>query len=241
MDGGSARIRARLAGLLYLVLMVAAMFAEAGMRGSLIVSGDAAATARNILSHEGLFRLGGGADLLSFLCDTALAGLLYGLLKPAGSGLALQAAIFRAVYSALAASLTFSLFVVPSILHGAGLGAFTLPQIQALALVMIKVHSAGYNVALVFFGIHIVLIGALIVRAPYLPAWLGWLLGVAGVCYLVNSGLNLLAPRYSLYPFILLPGLVAEGALMLWLLIVGVSTAKWPAGPAPQVEHPVGA
>lgn len=229
MDGRSAKARARLAGLLYLVLMAAAMFAEAGVRGNLIVSGDAAATARNILAQEGLFRLGGAADLLSFVCDTALAGLLYGLLKPAGPGLALQAAIFRIVYSALAASLTFSLFVVPAILHGAGLGAFTPPQVQALAMVMLKLHSAGYNIALVFFGIHVVLIGALTVRAPYLPSWLGWLLALAGACYLVNSGVNLLAPRYSLYPFILLPGLVAEGALTLWLLIAGVNAAKWPA------------
>ncbi len=230
MDGRSTKMRARLAGALYLVLMVAAMFAEAGVRGSLIVPGDAAATARNILAQEGLFRLGGAADLLSFVCDTALTGLLYGLLKPAGPGMALQAAIFRIVYSALAASLTFSLFVVPAILHGTGLGAFTPPQVQALAMLMLKLHSAGYNVALVFFGVHVVLIGALIVRAPYLPSWLGWLLGVAGVCYLVNSGVNLLAPRYSLYPFILMPGLVAEGALTLWLLIVGVNAAKWPAG-----------
>ena len=98
---------------------------------------------------------------------------------------------------------------------------------QALVLYAIKLHGAGFNLGLVLFGVHLVLIGGLIVRSGYLPRLIGAGVLIAGVCYVLNSVATFTSPHLadSLFPWILLPGFLAEGALTLWLLIVGVSDA----------------
>ncbi len=99
-SSASPRVLARVTGALYLYIMAAAMFAEAFVRDRLIVAGDAAATAHNILASEQLYRLGVAADISITACDVAVAALLYILLRPAGATLSLLAASFRLAYSA---------------------------------------------------------------------------------------------------------------------------------------------
>jgi hypothetical protein len=226
----SPRFKARIAGVLYLIIIVAAAFAEVFVRGSLIENGNAAATAANILAHELLYRLGGAADLITFACDAAVALILYELLKPVSGSLSLLAAFFRLMHVAIVGVNTLNHFAALVLLRGAhSLTAFQTDQWQALALVSLRLHAQGYNIALVFFGIHCLLIGYLISRSAFLPRILGALMAIAGLCYLTNSFANFLSPAFAarLYPYILMPAGVAELSLCLWLLVMGVNVPRW--------------
>ena len=224
--------KARIAGLAYLIIFLAAPFAEMVVRGAAIVRGDAAATAANILAQEGLWRLAFAAELVNAACDTIVAILLYDLLRPSGRTVSLLAAAFRLVLVAIAAVKVLLHMTPLYLLSGADyMAAFSREQLEALSYVSLRLHGEAYDVALFFFGVHCLLIGWLIARATYLPRIIGWLLVLAGLCYLVNSMASALAPEFSrtLFPWILLPALPAEGGLALWLAIMGVNAAKWRA------------
>jgi hypothetical protein len=230
MTETSPRFKARIAGVLYLIIIIAAPFAEVFVRGRLVVYGDAAATATNILAHEQLYRLAGAADLITFTCDAAVALIFYELLKPVSRSLSLFAAFFRLLYVAIVGVNTLNHFAPLVLLGGARfLSAFKTDQLQALALVSLSLHGTGYNIGLVFFGFHCLLIGYLISRSAFLPRILGVLMAIAGLCYLTNSFANLQSPPLQdyLYPYILLPSGVAELSLCLWLLVKGVNAQRW--------------
>jgi len=221
------KAQARIAGGLYLVIMVAALFSEIAARGALIVDTDASVTARNILANEGLFRLGGVLDILTYCCDVAVAALLYQLTKPAGPHLATVAAFFRLAYAAMAGALCFFWFGALGTLQGHGLDAFTLSQQQAMAFSQLELRSTGFVVALIFFGFHLILLGALLIKSRYLPAWIGALLVLAGSCYIMNSLAILTVPSLSLGIWLLLPGFFSEKLLTLWLLFIGLNEKRW--------------
>jgi len=226
----SPRLRARIAGLLYLVITVAAPFGELFVRAKLVVRDDAAATATNILANQSLYRLGGVADLVAFACDVALAVLFYELLKPASRSVSLLAAFFRLMHAAVVSVATLTYFAPLLFLRGSRhLNGFSAEQLQGLTLVCIRLHGQGYNIGLLFFGIHCVLLGYLIFRSTFLPRILGPLMALAGLCYLTNSLASLLAPAFKavIYPYILMPAGIAELSLMLWLIVVGVNVQRW--------------
>jgi hypothetical protein len=89
--------------------------------------------------------------------------------------------------------------------------------------------NTGYNISMVFWGLHIILIGCLIFRSTFLPRILGALLAIGGLGYLTNSFADFLAPAFgdALGLYIVVPGAVAELLLILWLLVIGVNVAKW--------------
>jgi Domain of unknown function (DUF4386) len=226
----SPRRMARIAGLLYLLITLAAPFGELYVRGRLVVAGDAAATATNILTNESLYRSGGVADLIAFAADVAIALVFYELLKPAGRRVSLLAAFFRLMHAAVVAVATLAYFTPLLLLERApNLRGFNVEQLQGLSLVSLRLHGVGYNIGLVFFGIHCVLIGYLVYRSTFLPRVLGPLIGVAGMCYLINSFAALLAPAFKarIYPAILMPAGLAELSLTVWLLVVGVNVQRW--------------
>jgi hypothetical protein len=224
----SPRRKARIAGLLYLLITIAAPFGEMFVRGRLVVRSDAAATAANILANESLYRLGGVADLIAFACDVALAALFYDLLKPASRSASLLAAFFRLMHAAVVSVATLAYFA-PLLLLGRAMPGFATEQLQGLAALCIRVHGQGYNVGLFFFGIHCLLVGYLIFRSTFLPRVLGPLMAVAGACYLINSLATFLAPalKAQIYPLILMPAGVAEVSFMLWLIFAGVNAERW--------------
>ncbi len=227
-DSTSPQTYARIAGWLYLFIIVAAMFAEIFVRGKLIDYADATATAHNILINESLFRLAGAVDLLVFICDLALALIFYVLLRPVNKNLALLAAFFRLVYAAIVGVNTVYHFAALLLLGGAPyLTVFKVDQLHALALLSLKTHALGYNVALVFFGFHCLVLGYLIFKSEYLPKILGILLVIAGPCYIVNSFAHFVAPVSNLYPAILVPCFIAELSLTVWLIVKGVNLPKW--------------
>jgi hypothetical protein len=223
---------ARVGGALYLVIIVTALFAEAFVRGRLIVSGNAAATAANIMGSQALFRLGLASDMLNCVLDVALAVILYALLKPIDRNLALLAALLRVAADAILAFAGLFQMAAILILGGADhLRAFAPAQLQSLAYLSLGLHGEGYGISLIFFGLGCGILGYLVYRSSYLPRFLGVLLVVSGIGYLFNSFAGIISPPLaaSAFPWTLLPAFFSELALGLWLLLKGVDVAKWEA------------
>jgi len=212
-------ISARVAGLAYLAIIALGLFGELGVRGSLVVGGDAAATAHNILGSQGLWRVGIATDLLMHVLDVPLIVFFYLLLKPVDAPLALLATAFNIVQTCVLATNKLALVAVLSFLKSSALAAGPSDP-QSLALWAIDLHGHGFGVGLIFFGLACLARAYLIVRSGYVPRVLGVLLALAGVAYLVNSFALLLAPALAslLFPAVLVPAFVAELALSLWLL-----------------------
>ena len=113
--------------------------------------------------------------------------------------------------------------------NAAYLKSFTPEQLQALAYTALKAHDYGFDIGLVFFGVSCLLDGYLIRKSRYLPAVLGVLVQIAGLCYITNSFALILSPALAnqLFPFILIPPLVGELSVCLWLIFKGVNSKKW--------------
>jgi hypothetical protein len=222
----SPRFKARIAGVFYLLTILTRMFVEIYVRNRLVVSDNAVATATNIMAHESLWWWGFAGDIIAFASYIALTALLYELFKPVNRSLSLVAAFFSLVASVVQA--ISSLFhLAPLVLLGNApyLRAFTAEQLQALALVFLRLRAAAYhNIGLVFFGLYLLLIGILILRSTFLPRVLGGLMVLAGLSYVL-----FLSPAlaWSLQPYILVfPG-VGQISLCLWLLVRGVNVQRW--------------
>ena len=219
----SPRFTARIAGVFYLMVFLTAVPVLAG--GRLVVSGDAAATATNILAHEALFRLGWAFNLIATACYIVVTALFYELFKPVNRSVSLTAAFFSVVGCGLGALSGVFQLAPLAVLGGAQyLSVFTVEQLQALALLLLKLQAHAYNIGLVFFGFYCILIGYLIFRSLFLPRILGALMVFAGLGWL-----TFLSPPLAnhLSPYILAPGLLGEGSLMLWLLVIGVNAQRW--------------
>jgi hypothetical protein len=226
----SPQIHARIAGLLYLVLIIAGALGEIFIRGRLVVPGDAAATAGNILGSPSLWRLGITGDLVMHVCDVFVMWALYLLLRPVSRNLALLNLLLNLVQTAVLVANKVTLLVPLFLLGGADyLKAFDPAQLQAWSYIAIKLHDYGFGIGLIFFGCVCLVEGYLIRTSRYLPWLIGVLMQIAGACYLINSFALLLAPDLAarLFPAILMPCFVAELSLALWLLIKGVNLAEW--------------
>jgi hypothetical protein len=222
------RKTARVAGVLYLIIIAAGIWAFFVVRSNLIVPGDATATANNVMASEGLFRASIAADLVMIMSDVALALAFYVLLKPVSRSLSLLAAFFRLAQAANLGINVLNLFFGLQLLKGASdVIALSADQLHDLALFFFSAHGVGYTISLVFFGFSILILGYLIFRSGYLPKILGILLIIASLGYLVDGFANVLLINYADYADILGtvvfgPALIAELVLALWLLIKGV-------------------
>lgn len=211
------RFDTRLAGVLYLAIILLGITAEAILRGPLVDPDNAAATAAAVRAAPLRFHLGTAADLVMALCDVGLAALLYALFRPVSPVLALVAMVFRLVEAAgIGANLT--------LLQGAWLvvasPAGSLAEADALAALLLHLHAHGYDLALAFFAVNSLTTGALIWRSGFVPRFIGVGIAAAGAVYLTGSFLRILAPGLAMNfaPAYVLP-LVAESAFCLWLLI----------------------
>ncbi len=221
---GGWLVSARLAGALYVVIIVFGIFAEVVVRSRLIADGDPGATAANILESEWLFRMGFAADVIVFLCDVALAIVLYFLLRPVSTTLSMLAAAFRLTQTAIIGLNLLFMFGALLILAEADyLGEFTAGQSEALALLLLDLHQYGYTLGLTFFGVSTLTIGYLVFRSGLVPKPLGAVLGLAGLGYLADSAAFFLVPGYegAISPILLAPALVGEVWFALWLLFKG--------------------
>ncbi len=221
----SPRLKARITGAFYLLTILTGIFAEGFVSGSLVVDGDAAATAINILSHRGLFQLGFAVYLIEMACQIAMTALFYDLLKPAGRSVSLVAA-FLGLAGSIIKTFSRVFFIVPLFILGGGhyLSVFNAEQLQALALLFLKVNDRGAAIALVFFGFYALLTGYLLIRSTFLPRFLGVLSMIGGLGWLSFLYLPL---GYRLFPYIALVGLLGAASLLLWLLVFGVNEQRW--------------
>jgi len=221
----SPRLKARITGALYLLTMLTGIFAQGFVSGRLVVDGDAAATATNILAHSGLFQLGFAIYLIEMACQIAMTALFYDLLKPAGSSVSLIAA-FLGFAGCVIKTFSRLFFIAPLFVLGGAhyLSAFSAEQLQALALLFLKLNEHGAAIALVFFGFYALLTGYLMIRSTFLPRILGMLSVLGGLGWLTFLYQPL---GYRLFPYIAAFGLLGAASLVLWLLVFGVNEPRW--------------
>jgi hypothetical protein len=221
---------ARIGGLLYLAIIVLGGFAEGLVANKLIVSGDAATTAHNIMASPELWRLSVAGDLIVVLCAVPLLWIEYLLLRPVSKHLVLLAVLFNLVSLAVEAiSKLFLLVVMPTLGSTDYLRAFEPQQLEILANLALRSHDVAFNIALIFFGFTCLVNGYLIFRSGYLPKLVGILMQLAGLSYLTACFAALFAPTFAdlISPAILVPPLIGESSFCLWLLVRGVNIAKW--------------
>ena len=182
------------------------------------------------MSSEHLWRLGISGDLIMHICDVPLMLIFYVLFRPINRNLALLAMLFNLVQTAVMVATELNLLSPLFLLGDAdSLKAIEPHQLQALAYIPLKLNDYGFGFGLIFFGCTCILNGYLIFKSEYLPRTLGVLMQIAGLCYLVNSFVLVLAPllAHKIFPAILLPSFIGESSLCLWLIVKGVNLPKW--------------
>ena len=215
---------ARIAGFLYLLLVIAGPFRLMYIPSTLFVHGNASATANNIAAHETLFRLGIVGDLFCGTIVIFVALALYRLFKGVDQNLAVLVVILGGV---LPAAIDFFIVLNDAaaliLVRGADfLSVFDKPQRDALAMLFLRMHDQEMFAAMIFWGLWLVPLGILVYRSRFLPRFLGVWLIVNGFAYLANSFVGLLLPHYAnAVGNFIFPALTGEVAFVLWLLIRG--------------------
>jgi Domain of unknown function (DUF4386) len=227
--GTSPKLKARVAGLLYLIVIVFGAFAELGVRARLVVPGSPALTAQNIMAHQMLYRIGFAGELFYLACNVPLTVIFYDLFKVVNRSVALIDAIFGLLSTAVEGVSLLAHYAPVVILGGASyLSAFTIAQLQAASYLSVRLFEGGFAISLVFFGFDCLALAYLIVNSRFFPRIIGVALAIEGGGYLVNSFMLFLAPVWQtrIFPYFEVTAL-AEVALALWLLVMGVDEPRW--------------
>lgn len=216
----SLRTAALIAGLAILGSVISAPFAEMYVYPKLVVSYKAAETAANIIAHKALFIAAIFAYLINFICDLIITWSLYIFLKPVHHELSLLAAWFRLVYTIIALVAlnnlvtAFRLLDMPEYLT-----MFKEDQLYAQAMIYLRAFRNHWYFGIIFFGIHLLLLGYLVFRANYIPKLLGIILFITGLGYLLTTTRPFFLPKlnvdFAKFTF------YGELIFMLWLLIKG--------------------
>jgi hypothetical protein len=226
---------ARIAGLLYLIYIVFQVFADVFGRSKIIVLGDASTTARNIMASAWQFRIGFLVDLVAGVLFLLTAWALYVLLKPVNKPLALMFLLLN--LGGVAVWCVSDLFLIASqlLLNGADyLKVFQADQLQALAMLSLYTYKYGFSgIAQIFFGAWLFPLGYLIFKSGFLPRFLGVILMVHCVVWLMSALQFFLFPGFIGMPFVGITylsypiGFISEFGLALWLLIMGAKDPEY--------------
>ena len=228
MSGGiqiSVRQAAKIAGVAYVALFVLGIFANFFVREGLVVAGDAAATVANIQDSELLFRFGIVSFLIIFVLDVVIAWLLYIIFRSESRDISLVAAWFRLIYTVFLGVAIIFFFVVLQLLSGADyLSSFSGGQIEAQAMLYLDAFNFTWLIGLLMFGIHLIVLGYLILKSVSLPKYLGVLLVLAGSGYVVDTLAFSILSDYDQYKDVFLaivaiPSIVGELAFTIWLFM----------------------
>ena len=226
----SPKLQARLAGLLYVLVIILGGYGELAGRQGLLVAGNPVATAQAIMAHHSAFRLGFAAEMMTNVLAIPATLIIYRLLAPSGPFLALLAVAFDLTQNTINAVNAWTQFAPLTFLSGSpDLAAIPHAELAAWARLALKWHDVGFSIGLTFFGFALPIYGYLIFRSGYLPRWVGALYAFAGACYLLNSYAYFFAPDLPFASFAMLGCLIGEGAFALWLLVVGLDEVKWRA------------
>jgi hypothetical protein len=216
------------AGLCYLAVIAGGLFAEGAVRSALIVPGDPAATAKAILQNEALWRLGIAVHLGYLVPALAMKLIVSGLFRSIEPMLARGALVFGVAAVTIEAVALVTLFVPLVLLENEGAALALIQNASALIYLATRLFAVGFGFSLMLFAGFCVLVGFLILRTRLLPGVIGAMMIVAGVCYVVNTLALILSPSLFelLNPMILLPIVIGEMALALWLLLKGVAVVS---------------
>lgn len=222
----SLKFYARIAGVLYILIIVFGIYSEVFVRSNLIVSGNADATVTNIMLAKTFYLSAFAGDFIMIVCDIAIAVIFYILLKHVNNTLAITASLFRLIQAAI---LGFNLlnYYAASLLVESTVYAdiFEKSQIATLAFFFLNMHSYGYDLGLLFFAISNFILGYLIIKSKYFPTVLGLGIIAAAAVYLSGSMVRFLLPEFTniTEPLYILP-FVVELSFALWLLIKGIKS-----------------
>jgi hypothetical protein len=223
----------RFVGLLYVLVSIPGAFALIYVPSKLIVDGNATATASNIAASETLFRLGIAAQLISQILFMWVALALYDLLK--GVNQRHASIMLTLIVISIPGAFLNELNAIAALVLVRGahfLSIFEKPQRDALAMLFLNLHSHGFDVLAIFWGLWLLPLGLLVYRSGFFPRILGVLLMVNCFTYLVNSFTSLLLPQYEvIVSRWMMPLTFGELLFMFWLLIMGANP-KPLAGPA---------
>lgn len=223
----SHRKVALVAGFAFLIMTIAAIFTIYFVFENLMVPGNAAATANNVMSSELLFRTGIFSLIIVLICDVLVAWALYIFLKQVNKSLSLLMAWLRLVYSVFIGIALLNLVNILLLISGADyLLAFKTDQLHAQVLLLFNAFNDIWGIGLVIFGLHLFSLGYLIIESGYIPKFLGILIIIASFGYLITNLGNLLLSNYENYEAIIIlvfivPMFLGELGLALWLIFKG--------------------
>lgn len=211
---------ALIAGFSLLLMIVSIILAEVVAMAGIVVGGNAAATFENIVNNQSRVRLGIVAYLGVILLDLVAAWAFYIFLKPTKDNLSLLAAWSRLVYAVIFAIALINVYHVFQLIGDAGyLSAFETPEIQAQVMLSLNAFRDTWHVGYIFFGIHLLLLGVVAFRSGFIPKFVGILLALAGISYLIDYLGLILFPDLDLSVSSILG--YGELIFMFWLLIWG--------------------
>lgn len=222
----SLKKTARLAGLFYLLVVIAGVYNIIFLSSKISINGDAAAVATNILSNEFLFRTGIVSDFISNIFFLLMVLVLYKLLKQVDEHKAkLMVAL---VIVQIPASYFMEAFNITSLMifKGAILQTLELSQRQELAMLFLKINEYGVVALAVFWGLWLIPLAQLVYKSGFIPRIIGILLMINGIAYMIDSFVYMQLPNYHIYTskYLMLFIIPGEISLTLWLLIKGVRT-----------------
>jgi len=220
---------ARIAGLLFLLMVATGLFAETFFRQKLFAS-DISATIENILHNDFLYRAGILSDIIMSLSYLFTALALYKLLASVNKNMAMLMVLFATAGCVLLLSNILNEFA-PLYMVGASsqTGSLSSVQLQDMVKLSYNVYGHGYMIGQVFFALWVLPLGVLIYRSKFIPKVLGILFEIEVVFALLSVVVHFLIPNESIESALLLPGVLAEFAFMFWLLIRGINESKLPA------------
>ncbi len=213
---------ARIAGLLYLLVVPLGVLGII-IPSNLIVTGDAAATAKNLIASESLFRISIVSNLLASVVMIFLVVYLYRLFNSVNKNAARLMVIFVLVAVPISMVNEVSRLAILHILNGTDFQSnFNSEQLQTLSSFFIHLYGIGESIAFIFWGLWLVPLGYLVIKSAYLPKIIGFLLMIACLGYLIDS-------FASLFDYDINVGLFTgwfELLFLLWLLINGVNVEQ---------------
>jgi uncharacterized protein DUF4386 len=222
--GGSRMPNARIIGLVYLSYFLIALIGGL-LINRVVVAGNPAATATNLLAHEATYRAGFAIGLIGNVIYIALTALFYRLLKPVNRTISLLMALFSLVgctTQIIAGILQLAPLVV--LRDSQLLAVFQVEQLRAAAMASLRIYSQTFNISFVLFGLFDFMLGYLIFKSTFLPRVCGVLMMAAGVI----AEIFLYPPLAIALKWLVLPAAgLPEAALALWLIVKGVNVGRW--------------
>lgn len=220
----------RFTGLMYLAVIIFAGFSQGYVRSTIVVQGDAATTATNIIQNVSLFRLGLTTDMIAFLLDAVISVMLYLIFKPFNKNLAMISSALRLIaHPAIGSMNLLNHFLALHVLGSADfMLSFAPEQLQSISMLFIEAHRNGYLIAGAFFGLHCFLLGIQIYKSNIFPKIFGVFMIGASAGYLLETFGNFNIPGFEEWTALIVGVTAALGevSLTFYMIIKGVKQPK---------------